>query len=151
MKRTMFKSKIHRATITSADLNYEGSITIDSSLLKAADILPYEMVHVWNISNGHRLVTYALAGKPDSGEICVNGAGAKLCGVGDLIIIATFTELTGKKARDWMPKVILVDNKNHIVKFAIDVETAEIKPGKMMPTEPNYLMRPIGTNSTGIG
>jgi aspartate 1-decarboxylase len=150
MKRQMFKSKIHRATVTKADLNYEGSITIDSELLRAADILPYELVHVWNVTNGARLVTYAIAGKKDSGEICVNGAGAKLCKVGDIIIIATFVEMTSKKARTWMPKVILVDKKNQIVKFAIDTETREIKPGLVSP-EPNYLMRPIGTNSTGIG
>ena len=150
MKRTMFKSKIHRATVTKADLNYEGSITIDADLLRAADILPYEMVHVWNITNGQRLVTYTIAGKAGSGEICVNGAGAKLCGVRDLIIIATFTEMSSKKARDWHPKVILVDKQNKIVKFAIDTETTEIKAGMVKP-EPNYLMRPIGTNSTGIG
>jgi aspartate 1-decarboxylase len=144
MKRQIFKSKIHRATVTGADLNYEGSITIDSELLRAADILPYELVHVWNITNGSRLVTYTIAGKKNSGEIFINGAGAKLCKVGDLIIIATFVEMTSKKARTWIPKVILVDKKNQIVKFAIDTETSPIKPG-MLNSEEHYWMRPIGT------
>lgn len=140
MKRTMFKSKIHRATVTKADLNYEGSITIDTDLLRAADILPYEMVHVWNISNGQRLVTYALPGEPRSGEICVNGAGAKLCEVGNLIIIATFTEMKSKKARNWRPKVIQVDSQNKRLRFAIDIETAELNPGMK---EPNYQIRTV--------
>lgn len=149
MKRQMFKSKIHRATVTGADLNYEGSITIDSDLLKAANILPYEMVHVWNITNGSRLVTYTIAGKSGSGEICVNGAGAKLCKVGDLIIIATFSEMKSKKARSWTPKVVLVNQKNQVVKFAIDTETAHVSPGMLNP-ESNYLMISIGTGqSTG--
>jgi len=135
MKRQIFKSKIHRATVTGADLNYEGSITIDSELLRAADILPYELVHVWDITTGARFVTYAIAGGKDSGEICVNGAGAKLCHVGDLIIIATFAEMTSNKARNWMPKVISVNEKNQIVKFAIDIETLVIQPGIMSPTK----------------
>ena len=113
MKRQIFKSKIHRATITEANLDYEGSITIDSLLMKEADIFQYELVHVWNISNGNRLVTYALEGRVGSGEICINGAGAKLCSVGDMVIIATFAEMGWWKARSWKPIVVTVDKNNH--------------------------------------
>jgi aspartate 1-decarboxylase len=105
MKRQIFKSKIHRATVTGSNIDYEGSVTIDSNLMRAADIVPYEAVHIWNITNGSRLFTYAIQGDNDSGEICINGAGAKLCNVGDLVIIATFTEMTNKVARKWIPRV----------------------------------------------
>jgi aspartate 1-decarboxylase len=115
MKRNIFKSKIHRATVTEANLDYEGSVTIDSGLMKAADILPYEQIHVWNITNGSRMITYAIEGKKDSGTICVNGAGAKLCKVGDLVIIATFAEIQTKKAIGWNPIIVnvhLINRKN---------------------------------------
>src|SRR4051794_31012423 len=88
--RFMFKSKIHRAVVTQADVDYEGSITIDASLLEAADILPFEEVHVWDVTRGSRLVTYAMAAPPGSGTICINGAGAHLVHPGALVIIATF-------------------------------------------------------------
>jgi aspartate 1-decarboxylase len=114
MKRQIFKSKIHRATITEANLDYEGSITIDSFLMVSADILQYELVHVWNITNGSRFTTYAIEGK-ERGEICVNGAGAKLCNVGDLVIIATFAEMSDRKAKLWKPTVVLVSDKNRVV------------------------------------
>jgi aspartate 1-decarboxylase len=115
MKRQIFKSKIHRATVTKADLDYEGSITIDSYLLAAANIIPYELVHIWNVTNGNRLVTYALSGIERSGEICINGAGAKLCEVGDIVIIATFAEMKNKKAKLWVPTVVKVDSENKII------------------------------------
>jgi aspartate 1-decarboxylase len=114
MSRFMFKSKIHRATVTQADRDYEGSVSVDASLLEAADILPYEEVHVWNITRGTRLVTYALAAKPGSGTVCINGAGAHLVGPGDLVIIATFTMLDEDAARMHRPKVVLVDAHNRI-------------------------------------
>ncbi len=114
MLRFMFKSKIHRATVTQADRDYEGSLTVDASLLEAADILPYEEIHVWNITRGTRLRTYALAGEPGSGVICVNGAGAHLVHPGDLVIIATFTEMEDAAARVHRPRVVLVDEHNHI-------------------------------------
>jgi aspartate 1-decarboxylase len=110
----MFKSKIHRATVTHANLEYEGSLTLDSRLLRAADILPYEEVHVWNLTRGTRLRTYALAGEAGSGVVCVNGAGAHLVHVGDLVIVATFTEMDDVAARIHRPKVILVDEKNRL-------------------------------------
>src|SRR6478672_8960519 len=111
MQRLMFKSKIHRATVTAADLNYEGSLTVDPDLLEAADILLYEQIHVWDVSNGTRLVTYALPGARGSGEVCVNGAGAHLIKPGDLVIIATYAEMREKEARRHEPIVILVDDK----------------------------------------
>jgi aspartate 1-decarboxylase len=114
MQRLMFKSKIHRATVTAANLNYEGSLTIDPDLLDAADILPYEQIHVWDVSNGARLVTYALPAARGSGEVCVNGAGAHLIKPGDLVIVATYTVMTGRKARQYEPTVVLVDRANKI-------------------------------------
>ena len=112
MQRLMFKSKIHRATVTAANLNYEGSLTVDADLLEAADILPYEQIHVWDVSNGARLVTYALPGTRGSGAVCVNGAGAHLIKPGDLVIVATYTLLTGRKARKYEPTVVFVDGAN---------------------------------------
>jgi aspartate 1-decarboxylase len=115
MRRVMFKSKIHRATVTQADLDYEGSLTLDPNLLEAADILPYEQVHVWNVTRGTRLQTYAIAGDVGSGVVCINGAAAHLVSPGDLVIIATFTELDEAEARKHRPRVVLVDDKNRIV------------------------------------
>lgn len=112
MRRTMLKSKIHRATVTAAELHYEGSLTIDAALLEAADILPHEQIHVWDVTNGMRLITYALAGEPGSGVVCVNGAGARLMRPGDLVIVATFTELEDAAAKALKPRVVMVDERN---------------------------------------
>ena len=113
MRRTLFKSKIHRATVTHADLAYEGSLTIDVELMRAADILPYERVHIWNVSNGNRLETYALAGEAGSGVVCVNGAAAHHHRPGDLVIVATFAEAENDaEARAWKPTVVRVDARN---------------------------------------
>lgn len=114
MQRVIFKAKIHRATVTGADMHYEGSLTIDTVLLEAADILPYEQIHVWDVTNGARLVTYALPGEANSGTVCVNGAGAHLIKPGDLVIIATYASMPAKKARKFEPTVILVDADNKI-------------------------------------
>src|SRR5439155_14449246 len=99
MRRVMFKSKIHRATVTQADLDYEGSLTLDRNLLEAADILPGEQVHVWNVTRGTRLQTYAITGEAGSGVVCINGAAAHLVSPGDLVIVATFTDLDEAEAR----------------------------------------------------
>ncbi|MFY0571853.1 aspartate 1-decarboxylase [Archangium lansingense] len=115
MRRILFKSKIHRATVTQADLDYEGSVTIDSQLLRAADILPFEKVAVWNVTRGTRLETYALEGEAGSGVICINGAAAHLNQPGDLVILATFAEVEEHEARHWKPTVVFVDPKNRIV------------------------------------
>ncbi len=108
----LFKSKIHRATVTHADLDYEGSVTISGELMEAAQILDHEMVHVWNITRGTRLTTYAIRGDTDSGVICINGAAAHLVSPGDKVIIATFAEVDAEAARSWKPTVILVDGNN---------------------------------------
>jgi aspartate 1-decarboxylase len=115
MRRTFFKSKIHRATVTHADLDYEGSVSIDEDLLDAAGIWEYEAVHVWNITRGTRLETYAIKGKRGSGVICINGAAAHLNKPGDLVILATFAEMDDSEARTHVPKVVLVDRQNRIV------------------------------------
>jgi aspartate 1-decarboxylase len=114
LKRMMMKSKIHRATVTSTALHYEGSLTIDQDLLEAADILPYEQIHVWDVTNGTRLTTYALLGERGSGVIQVNGAGAHLIQKGDLVIIATFSEMETPAARVHEPTVVFVDDENRI-------------------------------------
>jgi aspartate 1-decarboxylase len=114
MRRTLFKSKIHRATVTQADLEYEGSVTIDADLMDAAGIWQYEAVHVWNITRGTRLQTYALAGPRGTGVVCVNGAAAHLNQPGDKVILATFAEMEESEARTFKPKVVLVDDRNRI-------------------------------------
>lgn len=122
MRRTFFKSKIHRATVTHADLEYEGSVSIDEDLLEAANIWEYEAVHVWNITRGTRLQTYAIKGPRGSGVICINGAAAHLNKPGDMVILATFAELEETEARAHVPTVVLVDRQNRIVaKDAVEV------------------------------
>jgi aspartate 1-decarboxylase len=111
----LFKSKIHRATITHADLHYEGSVTISGELMEAAEIIEHEQVHVWNVTRGTRLVTYALRGDDQSGIICMNGAAAHLAQPGDKVIICTFAEVPREEAAAWQPKVVLVGDGNTIV------------------------------------
>ena len=114
MRRTIFKSKIHRATVTHADLDYEGSVTLDADLMRAADILPYEQVAIWNVTRGSRLETYALEGPAGSGVVCVNGAAAHHNRPGDLVIVATFAEMEEAEARAHQPTVVVVDEQNRI-------------------------------------
>jgi len=111
----LFKSKLHRVTVTHADLEYEGSVSIDADLMEAAEILEHEQVHVWNVTRGTRLVTYALRGDRGSRIICINGAAAHLAAPGDKVIIATFAEVPATEAAAWTPKVVLVDDDNRIV------------------------------------
>ncbi|CEK09486.1 aspartate 1-decarboxylase [Legionella hackeliae] len=112
--RKMLKSKIHRARVTQADLDYEGSITISPELLIAANILPNEAVNVWNVTAGTRFETYAITGEKNSSDICVNGAAAHLVTPGDIIIIASFIQLPNEVCHQHQPTVIFVDNGNHI-------------------------------------
>ena len=112
MNRTLLKSKIHRATVTDANLDYQGSVTIDPHLLAAADILPYERVEIYNVTNGERLATYAIPGAPGRGEICINGAAAHKAGRGDLVILCSYVEVEEAEARDWRPRVVFVDAEN---------------------------------------
>ena len=112
----MLKGKIHRARVTDANINYEGSITIDSVLMEAADILPYEKVQVVDVDNGARLETYVIPGDPASGEICVNGAAARLVHRGDTVIIISYHDLSEEEARHAEPHLVYVDANNRIAK-----------------------------------
>jgi aspartate 1-decarboxylase len=112
MKRIMFKSKIHRATVTDADLHYEGSITIDKDLMDLAGILTYEKVDIYNITNGARFSTYTIDGRRGSGEICLNGAAARMVQPGDMIIIVSYGMYNEEELKDHKPIVIQVDEKN---------------------------------------
>lgn len=114
MLRYMLKSKIHRATVTEANLNYVGSITIDKNLLDAANIMENEKVSIVNINNGQRFETYVIEGEAGSGLMCLNGAAARLVEVGDLIILLTYTLLEDEKCKDYKPKLVFVNEKNEI-------------------------------------
>ncbi|MCG5053158.1 MAG: aspartate 1-decarboxylase [Myxococcales bacterium] len=128
MKRSLFKSKLHRVRVTDANLAYEGSVTIDEDLMDAADILAFEHVHIWNATNGSRLETYAIPGPRGSGVVCINGAAARHAQPGDVAIIATFAEVDESAARTWKPTVVLVDEKNRIV-----VANHQERPGPALP------------------
>lgn len=123
----MLKSKIHRATITDAKLNYVGSITIDKSLMENANILEYEKVQVVDIDNGERFETYAIAGEAESGVMCVNGAAARCVQPGDKIIVMTFCQLTEDKARKFKPTVLFVDSANNVKEITHYEVPGEIK------------------------
>jgi aspartate 1-decarboxylase len=110
----MLKSKIHRARVTDCNIDYEGSITIDTDLLRAADILPYERVEILNVNNGARFRTYAIEGQPGSGDICLNGAAARLASKGDVVIILTYYEVPSDEASHVKPRLVYVDADNHI-------------------------------------
>jgi aspartate 1-decarboxylase len=112
--RNMLKSKIHRARVTDANINYEGSITIDKALLRAADIIPYEQVHVLNVNNGARFTTYAIEGEEGKGDICLNGAAARLAVKGDIVIILTYTQVAEEDLKDFHPRVVHVNENNEI-------------------------------------
>ena len=114
MLRTVCKSKIHGATVTEANIHYTGSLTVDAQLMKAADLAPYEQVHVVDITNGARLVTYCIEGAPGSGTICVNGAAARLIAAGDQIIVISYAHLTPAEMDAFSPKIVMVDGRNQI-------------------------------------
>jgi aspartate 1-decarboxylase len=126
--RVMLKSKIHRATVTDANIDYEGSITIDKTLMAEADILPYEQVHVLNINNGHRFTTYTIEG--EKGAICLNGAAALLAKKGDLVIILTYATLSEEEGRSLKPKVVLVDALNKIRSTKSEIRSGSVIPAK---------------------
>jgi aspartate 1-decarboxylase len=115
MRRTLFKSKIHRATVTGAELDYPGSVTVDPLLMAAADLLEHERVEIYNITNGERFATYAISGEPGGGEIVLNGAAAHKASPGDLVILASYAEYDEDEARRHVPAVVLVDEANRIV------------------------------------
>jgi len=116
MQRFMLKSKIHRVTVTGAELDYEGSISIDEKLMEAADILPFEKVNIYNVSNGERFSTYVIKGRKNSGVICLNGAAARKASKGDIIIIASYVMVDEEAARKWTAKCVYVDRENKIKK-----------------------------------
>lgn len=118
MFRTMMKSKIHRATVTEANLQYVGSITIDTALMEAADILTNEKVQIVNNNNGSRFETYVIPGERNSGVICLNGAAARQVQVGDHVIIISYAMLTDEEAHQYNPKVVFVDGENHQIEIA---------------------------------
>lgn len=117
MLRTLVKAKIHRATVTQADLNYVGSLTIDLDLMEMCDILPNEQVHIVNVTNGHRMITYAIEGERNSGVMCLNGAAARHGQKGDVIIVMTFGHFAPDEARDWKPQIVVVDEHNKPVQL----------------------------------
>ena len=125
MNLTILKSKIHRATVTEANLYYEGSITIDSALMDAANILPYEQVHIFNLTNAERFITYVIEGEKNSGVICTNGAAAHCARKGDTLIIVSFAQLEEEKAQDFKAKLVYVNSKNEQV-------GAELVDGKLV-------------------
>jgi aspartate 1-decarboxylase len=114
MQRIMLRAKIHRATVTQCDLNYEGSCGIDQDLLEAADIREFEKVELYNINNGERFSTYAIVGKRSSGEISLNGAAARLAQLGDLLIICTYAPMSDAEVAEYQPKIVFVNDKNRI-------------------------------------
>ena len=124
--RTILKSKIHRARVTQADLHYEGSITIDPVLLEAADIVPFEQVHVLDVDNGSRLTTYAIEGERGSGQICINGAAARLVSPGDTVIILTYTTATDAEALRARPMLVYVDEQNRITHTGHHIDPAPV-------------------------
>jgi len=128
MLRTMMKSKIHRATVTQADLHYVGSVTIDSDLMEAADLLPGELVQIVDIDNGARLETYAIAGEPGSGVIGINGAAAHLVHPGDLVILISYAQVDDAEARTLQPRVVFVDAGNRVAHAGSDPAEAPEQP-----------------------
>jgi aspartate 1-decarboxylase len=115
MQRFLLKSKIHRATVTEANLDYEGSVTIDETLMRAANIVEYEQVHIYDVTNGNRIITYAMVGPPRSGTICINGAAAHKVHPGDIVILATYSLFSEEAQRGFKPKIVQVDKQNHAV------------------------------------
>lgn len=139
MMRIMMKSKIHRATVTQADLDYVGSVTLDAALMEAADLLEGEQVAIVDITNGARIETYVISGERGSGVIGINGAAAHLVHPGDLVIIMSYALLTDAEARALQPRVVHVDGKNRIVKLGNDaaepVPGSELKRGDLVASE----------------
>ena len=120
MLRTVCKSKIHRATVTDANVEYTGSLTVDAELMRAADLVPYEQVHVVDVTNGARLVTYCIEGAAGSGTVCVNGAAARLVAPGDKVIIISYAQLAPAELEQFSPKIVTVDDRNRILQVVTE-------------------------------
>jgi aspartate 1-decarboxylase len=136
MLRTMMKSKIHRATVTQADLHYVGSVTVDEDLLEAADLLPGELVHIVDVTNGARLETYTIAGERGSGVLGINGAAAHLVHPGDLVILIAYGQLEDAEAREHRPSVVFVDADNRILTTGSDPAEALVGSGLVRGDRP---------------
>lgn len=143
MNRTMFKSKIHRATVTHADLHYVGSVTVDLDLLDAADILPGELVAIVDVTNGARLETYTIAGQRGSGVIGINGAAVHLVQENDIVILITYAQMTTKEAKAYEPKVVHVDENNRVIRLGNDPAEG-LTPGLLRPPYALNNPRPTG-------
>ena len=148
MFRTMMKSKIHRATVTQADLHYVGSVTVDEDLLDAANLLPGELVHIVDIDNGARLETYTIAGERGSGVIGINGAAARLVHPGDLVILIAYAQVDDREARDLQPNVVFVDSENRIMGTGSD--PAEALPGTGL-VRGDVVRNPLVAHGGGAG
>lgn len=127
MLRLMLKSKVHRATVTEADLEYEGSLTLDQGLMEAADLREFEGIQVYNITNGSRFETYIITGERGSGTVCINGAAAHLAGPGDMVIIASYVWLEEKEVLTRQPRIVLVDGKNRIKRVLDHFPAPEVR------------------------
>lgn len=128
MLRTFCKSKLHGATVTDANVQYTGSLTLDADLMKAADLLPYEQVHVFDVDNGSRLVTYCIEGPAGSGTVCVNGAAARLVSPGDRIIVVAFAQLAPEELDGFSPKVVMLDERNRVHRVVADPGELVVDP-----------------------
>jgi len=128
MERTLLKSKIHRATATDANLHYQGSVTIDPVLMEAADLVHYERVEIYNVTNGERFATYAIPGRPGAGEIVINGAAAHKARRGDVVILASYANYEDQAARRHRPALVFVDGENRILPEAPPIQEAEPEP-----------------------
>jgi len=128
MMKSMLKCKIHRATVTDAVLHYEGSVTIDKTLMDAAGLVEYEQVHIWNVDNGNRFTTYAIEGEADAGVICLNGAAARQVSKGDMVIIAAFSTYDEKELAQFHPTLVYVDGKNRITGVKRKVKSESQRP-----------------------
>jgi aspartate 1-decarboxylase len=126
MNRTLLKSKIHRVTVTDANVEYEGSITVDRDLMDAADFHHYEQVHIFNVTNGNRFVTYVIEGERGSNDICVNGAAAHLARKGDCLIVASFASYSESECKAHVPKLVYVDGKNRITRIGPEQNTLKV-------------------------
>ncbi len=120
MLRTVCKAKLHGATVTEANLQYTGSLTLDPLLMRAADLVPYEQVHVVNINNGARFETYCIEGRPGSGTVCLNGAAARLAVVGDKVIVISYAQMTDEELEGFAPKLVFLDEQNHVRRVSLE-------------------------------
>jgi len=141
MLRVLMKSKVHRATVTKVDLEYEGSLTMDKDLMEVADLIPFEQVHVFNVTNGERFVTYIIEGGTGTGTICINGAAARKASVGDIIIVASYVVMDAKEARKYHPRVIVVDEKNRPAYVSIKGKLVPLKKKRGKNID-NWLLEP---------